>query len=78
MEWEKLRKWIQYTDFSVQANYDELRGYVDMQGFVEYVSTFTAFAFGNSYFSEVVFVGYASQWMEIRDRHHIGPASAIP
>ena len=62
VEWEKLRKWIQDTDFSVQANYDELCGYVDMQGFVEYISTFTAFAFDSSYFSAVVFVGYAGQF----------------
>ncbi|MBR6996704.1 MAG: CotH kinase family protein [Ruminococcus sp.] len=38
-EWEKLRKWIQDTDFSVQANYDELCGCVDMQGFMDYIST---------------------------------------
>ncbi|HOH86272.1 CotH kinase family protein [Ruminococcus sp.] len=38
-EWEKLRKWIQDTDFSVQANYDELCERIDMQGFMDYVST---------------------------------------
>jgi hypothetical protein len=38
-EWEKLRKWIQDTDFSVQANYDELCERIDMQGFMDYIST---------------------------------------
>ena len=38
-EWEQLRKWIKDTDFSEQAAYDELCGYVDMQGFMDYIST---------------------------------------
>ena len=38
-EWEKLRKWIRETDFSDQEAYDELCGYVDMQGFMDYIST---------------------------------------
>ena len=38
-EWEELRSWIRDTDFSEQSAYDELCGYIDMQGFMDYVST---------------------------------------
>ena len=38
-EWKELRKWIQSTDLSVQANYDELCKHIDMQGFMDYIST---------------------------------------
>ena len=38
-EWEKLRKWINETDFSEQSAYEELCEYVDMQGFMDYIST---------------------------------------
>ena len=38
-EWEQLRQWIRDTDFSEQSAYDQLCSYVDMQGFMDYVST---------------------------------------
>ena len=38
-EWEQLRQWIRDTDFSEQSAYDKLCSYVDMQGFMDYVST---------------------------------------
>lgn len=38
-EWKQLRKWIQDTDFSKQEAYEQLCGFVDMQSFMDYVST---------------------------------------
>lgn len=38
-EWKQLRKWIQDTDFSKQEAYEQLCGYVDIQSFMDYVST---------------------------------------
>ena len=38
-EWEKLRKWINETDFSDDAAYKKLCEFVDMKGFMDYVST---------------------------------------
>ena len=38
-EWERLWQWIKDTDFSQQENYDKLCEQVDMQGFMDYVST---------------------------------------
>lgn len=38
-EWEQLWQWIRETDFSGQAAYDRLCSQVDMQGFMDYVST---------------------------------------
>lgn len=38
-EWERLWQWIKDTDSSQQKNYDKLCEQVDMQGFMDYVST---------------------------------------
>ncbi|MBP5362064.1 MAG: CotH kinase family protein [Ruminococcus sp.] len=38
-EWEKLHEWIKSTDFSDDSAYDELCQKVDMQSFMDYVST---------------------------------------
>ncbi|HAG13076.1 MAG TPA: hypothetical protein DCG49_04350 [Ruminococcus sp.] len=38
-EWEQLWQWIKDTDFAEQSAYDELCERVDMQGFMDYVST---------------------------------------
>ncbi|MCR4646697.1 MAG: CotH kinase family protein [Oscillospiraceae bacterium] len=38
-DWEQLWQWIRETDLSDQAAYDELCSRVDMQGFMDYVST---------------------------------------
>ena len=38
-EWEELGRWIKSTDFSSNWAYDELCSRVDMQGFMDYVST---------------------------------------
>ena len=38
-EWEQLRQWIRETDFSDREAYEKLCTFVDMQGFMEYVST---------------------------------------
>ncbi|MBO7395284.1 MAG: CotH kinase family protein [Ruminococcus sp.] len=38
-EWEHLREWILATDFSEQPEYDELCKRVDIQSFMDYVST---------------------------------------
>ena len=40
-EWEQLRKWIQETDFSDSAAYEELCARIDMQGFMDYISAET-------------------------------------
>ncbi|MBP0973814.1 MAG: CotH kinase family protein, partial [Oscillospiraceae bacterium] len=38
-DWERLWQWIRETDLSDQTAYDELCSRVDMQGFMDYVST---------------------------------------
>ncbi|MBR4627257.1 MAG: CotH kinase family protein [Ruminococcus sp.] len=38
-EWQALRSWIQSTDFSDEEAYSRLCSQVDMQGFIEYIST---------------------------------------
>lgn len=38
-QWEELREWIKKTDFSDEAAYEKLCGLVDMQGFMDYIST---------------------------------------
>ena len=38
-EWEQLREWILATDFSERSAYEELCQRVDMQSFMDYVST---------------------------------------
>lgn len=38
-EWTKLREWIRETDFSDSAAYEQLCSSVDMQGFMDYMSS---------------------------------------
>lgn len=38
-EWERLRKWINDTDLSSDEEYEKLCGYIDMQSFMDYVSS---------------------------------------
>ena len=38
-QWQELRAWINATDFSDASAYEELCGKVDMQGFMDYIST---------------------------------------